>query len=874
MTRPSGNDPLFKRLAWPLGLTRLGLVAESAVRAFWPLWSIVILAAGLLMLGVQDMLGVEAVWALVCLFAAGALWALIYAVRRFRLPSRQAATERLDATLKGRPLAALQDDQAIGQGDAQSEAVWQAHSARMASRAAEAKAVSPDLKISAFDPFGLRYSALLILAIALLFGSITRVGSVTEMAPGSGAVANAPLWEGWAEPPAYTGKPTLYLADQTETLRVPQGTTITLRFYGDTSALTVTEDVSGRPLTEEAGALDLAESFTIAQSGTLTIDGPGGQSWPVVMEPDGAPRVSISAEPEREADGRMTQRFVARDNYGVVSGSGVIALALENVPRRYGLVLDPEPQEVIELDLPMPISGDRTDFEETIVENFSEHPWANLPVTLTLTVEDELGQTGSTSDFDMVLPGRRFFDPMAAAIVEQRRDLLWNRENGPRIAQVLRAVSHRAESAFRSETAYLRLRVILRRLEAFNEHGISDDQQAEIAEALWDLAILLEEGDLSDALERLRRAQERLSEAMRNGASQDEIAELMQELRDASRDYIDQLARQQQQDGQQGEQSAENQQQGQQGQEMQMTQDDLQRMMDRIQELMEQGRMAEAQQALDELQQMMENMRIAEGQQGQGQQSPGQQAMEGLADTLREQQGLSDQAFRDLQEQQGQGSGAGESQQNEGRSGGQGRGTEHSEGGQGQQGQSGDNQQSQGGEQEGEGQGAGGDQRETLADRQRALRGELQRQQDALPNVGGEAGQAARDALRRAEDAMRGAEDSLRQDDLAGAMDNQSDAMEALREGMRSLGEAMAEEQRQQNGQQGTADAETGQEQRDPLGRRAGSNGQIGTQEQLLQGEDVYRRARELLDEIRRRSGEAERPDEELEYLERLLDRY
>jgi hypothetical protein len=41
-----------------------------------------------------------------------------------------------------------------------------------------------------------------------------------------------------------------------------------------------------------------------------------------------------------------------------------------------------------------------------------------------------------------------------------------------------------------------------------------------------------------------------------------------------------------------------------------------------------------------------------------------------------------------------------------------------------------------------------------------------------------------------------------------------------------------------------------------------------------LQGEDVYRRARELLDEIRKRSGEGARPDAELDYLRRLLDRF
>ncbi|KNG94400.1 TIGR02302 family protein [Pseudaestuariivita atlantica] len=869
MTRPVSTPRLFKRLAWPLGLTRAGMLCEALVRAFWPLWSVAILATGLLMLGVHELMSVELVWAIACLVVAGALFGLWYGARRFRWPSRDDAIRRLDATMKGRPLAALMDEQAIGQGDDHSEAVWRAHRARMADRAAAAQPVRPDLRISALDPFGLRYSALLVLAVALLFGSISRVGSVTELAPGTQVTAGGPAWEGWVEPPGYTGKPTLYLADQAGEIRAPQGATITLRFYGDASDLTLRETISGTPVASDDAQAAENTAITIAQSGRLDIAGPGGQSWNVVMEPDRAPRVSISAEPESEADGRMLQRFVARDDYGIIGGTGTIRLNLDAVDRRYGLATDPEPREEVIVDLPLPIAGDRSDFEETIVENFSQHPWANLPVTLTLEVTDELGQTGQSTDFRMTLPGRRFFDPMAAAVIEQRRDLLWSRDNAPRIAQILRAVSHRAESAFRSETAYLRLRVILRRLETFTEFGITDDQQAEIAEALWDLAILLEEGDLSDALERLRRAQERLSEAIRNGATDEEIAELMQELRDASRDYINQLAQQNRQDGQQNSDQAQNQQ----GDSMQMTQDDLQAMMDRIQELMEQGRMAEAQQALEELQQLMENMRVTESQQGGGQ-SPGQQAMEGLAETLRDQQGLSDDAFRDLQEQFNPNAQAGENEGNEGRDGGQGRGQQHSQQqgqgeGQGQQpGQQG------GGQEQGEGQGEGGDQRQSLADRQRALRGELQRQQNALPNVGGEAGDAAREALRRADRAMDGAEQSLRQDDLAGAIDQQSEAMEALREGMRNLGEALAEQQRQQEGQQGTADADTGQERRDPLGRRQGTNGQIGTQEQLLQGEDVYRRARELLDEIRRRTGESSRPELEREYLERLLDRY
>ena len=104
--------------------------------------------------------------------------------------------------------------------------------------------------------------------------------------------------------------------------------------------------------------------------------------------------------------------------------------------------------------------------------------------------------------------------------------------------------------------------------------------------------------------------------------------------------------------------------------------------------------------------------------------------------------------------------------------------------------------------------------------------------------------------------------------------------MEALREGMRALGEQLAQEQQQQQQQQGqgqgeaTAEGDPQGRGRDPLGREAGQNGQLGSDEQLLGQEDVYRRAEELLDEIRRRSGEQIRPEAERDYLRRLLDRF
>tara|TARA_R110002049_G_scaffold23781_3_gene84480 strand:+ start:88631 stop:91258 length:2628 start_codon:yes stop_codon:yes gene_type:complete len=861
------------RLRWPLRWTWGGMLAENLVRSLWPLLSLCLAILAVLMLGLHDQMVIEAAWAIAVLGGLGFLWTLIFALRRFRLPSRADAMARLDASLPGRPIQAMLDDQVIGAGDAASMAVWRAHKARMADRAAAARAVPGDLRVARADPFALRYVALLAFIIALLFGSIWRVGTVAGMAPGGGGLASGPVWEGWAEPPRHTGKPTLYLNDLAEgPLALPSGTLITLRLYGEVGALTVSETVSGRT-TDLPAASDSAQDFTVVQSGGIDISGPGARAWEITMLPDGAPQVETAGEPEVSALGEMRLPFTARDDYGVAAGEARVSLDLPSVTRRYGLTVDPDTRPDIVVPLPMPITGDRRQFSEFLIENFSKHPWANLPVTISLSVLDAAEQQGQTQGEALVLPGRRFFDPAAAAVIEMRRDLLWSRANAPRIAQVLRAVAYQPGDSLRSEITALRLRELIERLEIRARYGLPDDVQDDIAEDMWGLAITLEEGVLSDALERMRRAQDRLNEAMKNGASKEEIAELMDELRRATEDYMQQLQRQQAQ-----EQEGEGTQQPQ-GETMQMTQDDLQRMMDRIQDLMEQGRMAEAEQALKELQELMENMRVTEGQQGERGQTPGEQAMEGLSDTLREQQGLSDRAFRDLQEQFNPGAGAGENQGNEGRNGGQGRGQSHEgQNGQGQgggeepqgegEGQSGP--RADGGEEgAGDGQGAEG-----LAGRQQALRDELRRQQGRLPGQGTPDGDAARDALGRAGDAMDRAEEALRQDDLAEAIDNQAQAMEALREGMRSLGDAMAQDQQNREPGQGTAESDRRAENRDPLGREQGNSGANSTDGPLADGEDGYGRARRLLDEIRRRSGETERPEVERDYLNRLLDRF
>lgn len=415
------REETLRRLVWPLRLTRAGMVAERVTRGFWPVWSILFAIIAALAFGLHDWLPVEVLWigslAILALF----LWSLYRGIRQFRWPSRDEALARLDTRLPGRPIAALTDAQALGSDDPGSLAVWRAHVARMAERAAKARAAMPDLRLAARDPFALRYVALTALVVAAAFGSLWRIAEAPKVATGGGFGANAaagPSWEGWAEPPGYTGKPSIYLnSTDTADLSLPEGSRIILRLYGKPGEIAVSESVSGKPPAPDAGAATDASvqamEFEAVRSGTLSISGADGRDWNLNVLADTAPTVRIDGSIAREADGTMSQPFSASDDYAVTAGRALIELDMAKLDRRYGLAAEPEPREPLTFDLPLPITGSRAEFAETLVEDASKHAWSNLPVKMTFEVTDGREQTGRSETVELSLPGRRFFDPVA-----------------------------------------------------------------------------------------------------------------------------------------------------------------------------------------------------------------------------------------------------------------------------------------------------------------------------------------------------------------------------------------------------------------------------------------------------------------------------
>lgn len=840
-----------KRLSRRITLTHAGLVADEGARRFWPAWVVVLLGLGAWLMG---WVGLSEFVRWPGLVWSGAFLVLVgWGAWGMRVPTRREAETLVDQTIPGRPMAALADRPAPTGGIPETLVIWEAFQARMAEQLNQLQTVWPDLRLSHLDVFGLRYVALGLVVLGLLFGGGSRTPKPVGGASEGLSIASGPAWEGWLQPPLYTRKPTLYLADlKTPRIQIPQGSTVSLRFYGAKAENGLRESVSGSDARPEA----VRHEFVALQDGELEVTGPNGRIWSVDVAGDIAPEVRLSGPLTLGQKGVFFQPFHASDDYGIATGEARFMLDLSQVARTFGLMVEPDPIGPAIVDLPLPFSGNRAAFDGELEEDLSTHILANLPVVMVLSVDDGAGQTGVTEPVNVTLPGRRFFHPAAAAVIEIRRDLLWSAANGPRALQLLRAVAYRSEDYLRSDEARKQIVDAIEALIPLVDRGIAQAEKPQIAADLWALALELEEGALSDARERMRRAQQRLEEAMRNGATPEDIEELMQELRDATQDYLQLLAEERGVEQRESDMPD-------QGDAETLSNDQIQEMLDEIQQLMEAGRMEEAMALLEMLNQLLESLQFQEGQ-GEGQPMPGQEALEGLSDTLRDQQELSDDAYRELQErfnqrpgQSGQQGGAENSQPSEREGSGLGVGENGGSGAENDQGP-----------------GTEG----TFEQRQEALRRELKRQRQGLPRLEGPPAGAAEEALDRAEGAMRRAEDALRDGDIPEALDQQSQALDALRDGLRNLGEAMRRDQDQasnREGQEGGTARQSGQSRRsDPLGRSLGDGGRAGTEDSLLSDEEIRRRADELLDDLRRRSGELSRPEAERDYFNRLLEQF
>jgi uncharacterized protein (TIGR02302 family) len=773
------------------------------------------------------------------LFALSALGALFPLVR-FRWPGREEGLSRLDrgSGVRHRPATALTDT--LATQDPVALALWQAQRERTLASIKRIRAGLPSPRLVIHDPWALRGLVAVMMVAAYVAAGDERMLRIAAAFDWNGVLSPANIRvDAWVTPPVYTGKPPIILSAANKEaaipaagpLPVPAGSTLIVRSSGGSLDVVAGGGVTDAVPAEQAPKGTNERHFTISGDGTAHVRAPSGQpQWRFIATPDRAPTISLAKDPERQARGSLQMSYKIEDDYGVTEARAHFAVRPGGAAKT---ATEPRPLfEAPQFSLVLPNARTRNGVGQT-VKDLSEDPYAGADVTLTLSAKDEAGNEGRSEPFNMRLPERLFTKPLARALVEQRRILALDANQNSQVSAALDALMIAPELFTPEAGHYLGLYSVARQLEVAR----TDDAMRAVVASMWALAVTIEDGNITDVDKALRAAQEALRQALERGASDEEIKKLTENLRAALDNFMRQLAEQLRNNPQQLARPLD-------PNTRILRQQDLNNMIERMERLSRSGDKEAAKQLLEQLQQMLENLQMA--QPGQGD-SDMEQALNELGDMIRKQQQLRDKTFKQGQDSR----------------------RDRLRGKQGEQ-SMGDLQQDQ----------------QSLRDRLKKLQQELARRgmgqgqrgekgqqgQDGDPQAGD-----GEDGLGEADTAMGDASGRLGEGNADGAVDSQGKALEALRKGAQSLAEAM---------QQGDGDGQgegpgnragrqqSGGNQSDPLGRPLHGR-EFGDDFSVkIPGEIDVQRVRRILEELRRRLADPQRPQIELDYIERLLKDY
>ncbi len=337
--------------------------------------------------------------------ALAALVVLGIGLARLRRPAAAEIDNYVEqaAGLRHRPLAALEDEPAIG--DPAAMALWQLHQRRAAAALANARLRGVARQAALRDPLALRSLPLLLLLVAGVVAGPAAPGRLTGAFAWPSWPFAGPGIDAWITPPGYAAAPPQLLVPG-EHVTALAGSTLTVIVNGPRRVPRIR--LVGATFTAASLASNsFRADAVINHSGRLLI-GPWWHrlaGWTIDITPPAAPVVQIRGL-TLDPGGKLTVHWQVDDPYGLT------ALTLD--------VPVPHHPRALRLRYALPLATGAGAGSFDLLES----PYHNLPVGLRLSARNLAGLV-TTKDFGngLVLPGMTLHDKTALALDHARQML-------------------------------------------------------------------------------------------------------------------------------------------------------------------------------------------------------------------------------------------------------------------------------------------------------------------------------------------------------------------------------------------------------------------------------------------------------------------
>lgn len=642
MSRAALNNPSPPGLRWRLRAAVAVLWTERLGLALWASLALVAAVAGAALLGLPALLPVWLHMAILLAALAGLAVFGLRGLRHLRAPDAVDAERRLerDSGLRHHPFAVLRDRPS--DTSQASLALWHLHTRRARQAIGSLRLAGPDPKLVRADPYALRAASLLLLVSGVVVAGPQaglRLESLFAPSLSGWQAAAPPLIQAWIQPPAYTGLPPVFLPPSGapgSPILVPKDSRLTVSITGLASRPSLTVGGVSHAL-EPLGSESFQAVTTLTQSGHIDL-GAGWSSlggWDLTILPNESPHIAWGAPP-----GRAGASLATRLPWQVSQRWGVAALQAELRPKGQ--------PDLPKISVPLPLPGTPKDAKGIATEDLSENPYAGVMMTGQLVGRDVSGQQGVSAPLDFILPARVFHHPLARAIADLRRRLALHPEETADAAADIAALAEapfgpQDPSGLSPSGVTLNLVATAALLTALPHPGTN--AVAEAQARLWTLALALD-GALPDAAARaLAEARERLRDAMEDRAngrlSQKELNQRLDALRQALDKRLAEIGKQAVQRGaiEKFDPSRQH-----------LSASGLDKMIQNLEQAAREGRMDDAKQAMAQLEKMLDQLKNAhimskeEMQQRQEQARRGRQIMGAVQDLVRRETGLLDHA--------------------------------------------------------------------------------------------------------------------------------------------------------------------------------------------------------------------------------------